>query len=254
MIGGEYRLIYFSPDPFLGGRIPVAALMRTAQGIKAVSADSLPGAQCTGGPHMAFLLRTAVQTIDDDARSIDELPPSLGPHFSLAGDVRSIPAKIAKPDEWLAKLLSAHHAESKLGSKGITAGTEGRKLLEIWGVGDLVRNKFAPDKTMLPKFSGLLHPVTHFVLGKHLLLLEPISSRMQRSRVIDINVRFGAYKQALQQEPIGVQYKFISYVLPGASLKVRDLDATSLTFADEVIDAQDVGGCKQLVREIRAAA
>lgn len=249
---GEYRIVYFSPDPFVGGRIAVAALMRTRDGVRAVSSRSLPSAECTGGADVNMLLRTAVRSMEAPL-SLGELPTGIGPHFSLAPDIRSIPAKIAKPEEWLAGLLS-HRTNDAANPQGPKASTEGRKFLEMQGVDEYVKNRFTPNQSILSKFSGRLPAVTHYVLGKQLLLMEPISARMPQSRIIDINTRFGAYKQAFQQDPSSISCRLISYVLPGAARKDREVDISSLTFADDVFEADNAGSCKRFVEQIRAAA
>lgn len=90
----EYRLIYFTPDPFLGGRIPVGAIVRTGDvGITLVASNG----HAVQGKDAKFLVRT---TLRDNAS--EGIGPwlNIGPHFTL-GETRSVPSGIESAEAWL---------------------------------------------------------------------------------------------------------------------------------------------------------
>jgi hypothetical protein len=247
---GEYRVIYFSPDPFLGARIPVAALLRTDDGVKAVVPKA--AIETAADPNATFLLRLGLRNLSG-GRDIDILPPSLGPHFSLAAHVRDVPAKVDRPDLWLEKQLSTPGGTGI--KRGLRVATEGRRFLEHWGVADKVQNSFAPSPQLLARYVGRLEHITHYVLGRQLLLMEPIPARPTKQKVLEVNTRFGAYRHALDAEKSAIEWSLVSYVLPGkADAAQRREVAAKISFADAVIDAANEGECHALVERIRKAA
>ena len=106
MTAAEYKFVYFSPDPFVGSKIPVAALLRTSRGVQAVAPTVPLNAARVGGGDVEFPIRAAMRNLERST-NLEQLPLSLGPHFTLASDTRTIPSKIEEPDAWLASILSA---------------------------------------------------------------------------------------------------------------------------------------------------
>lgn len=100
----EYRLVYFSPDPFLGSRVAVAALLRTAHGVQAVMPSKRLDPASFGGEDAECLVEAALRNLMA-AASLDGLPSGLGPHFTLASELRTIPSEIEEPAAWLAAVL-----------------------------------------------------------------------------------------------------------------------------------------------------
>lgn len=255
MTAAEYKFVYFSPDPFVGAKIPVAALLRTSKGVQAVAAKAL-NTSCIGGSDVEFLVRAALRNLER-ATDLDQLPLSVGPHFTLASDVRTIPAKIEAPSAWLASVL-----ETRPGSTAITvpvhrvkAATEGRRFLQHVGVSEYVSDRFKPHANVLSNFAERLEPITHYVLGRELLLLEPLPVTASKARLIQINTRFGAYRQALQKQPPDFPWRLISYVLPRDSARKASDDLESrVAFADAVWNTADPEQRNALVHEIQNAA
>ncbi len=96
----DYRIIYFTPDPFLGGRIPVGAYVDTGEDVIVVKSNG----HALKGPEAKLLVRSALRDIA--AADVHRLPTGVGPHFSL-GEFRSVPSGIEDPAAWLQGLLDA---------------------------------------------------------------------------------------------------------------------------------------------------
>ena len=60
----QYRLVHFVPDPFLGGRVPIAALLRTPDGVQVVRVPHLPGPHCLGGRARAATVQLVVEDLE----------------------------------------------------------------------------------------------------------------------------------------------------------------------------------------------
>jgi hypothetical protein len=251
MTAAEYKFVYFSPDPFIGSKVPVAALLRTSEGVQAVPANTL-NAACIGGSDVEFLVRAALRNLER-ATNLDQLPLSLGPHFTLASDVRTIPSKVGEPGAWLASVLAPPPASRP--KRGPRVASEGRELFQRWGVSSYVSDHFRPRGNVLSMFAERLEPITHYVFGRELLLLEPIPVTASKDKIIKISTRFGAYRQALEKQPPDLPWRLISYVLPPKdSKRVCDGLEARVAFADAVLNTSDPEQRHALVQEIQTAA
>jgi hypothetical protein len=94
----EYRIIYFTPDPFLGGRVPVGAYVNTGEDVIVVKSNG----HAVEGADAKFLVRSALRDIA--AADVHRLPTSVGPHFTL-GEFRNVPSGVGDPSAWLQGLL-----------------------------------------------------------------------------------------------------------------------------------------------------
>lgn len=95
----DYRIIYFTPDPFLGGRIPVGAYVSTGVDVLVVQSNG----HAVKGAEAKLLVRSALRDIAASDQ-VSHLPTSVGPHFTL-GEFRTVPAGIEDPCAWLQGLL-----------------------------------------------------------------------------------------------------------------------------------------------------
>lgn len=57
-----------------------------------------------GGEDAEFLVEVALRNLMA-ATNLDGLPSGLGPHFTLASELRTIPSEIEEPAAWLAAVL-----------------------------------------------------------------------------------------------------------------------------------------------------
>jgi hypothetical protein len=96
----EYRIIYFTPDPFLGGRIPVGAYVSTGEDVIVMKSDC----RAVNGPQAKLLVRSALRDIA--AAGVHRLPTGVGPHFTL-GECRTVPSGVESAEVWLKALLDA---------------------------------------------------------------------------------------------------------------------------------------------------
>lgn len=97
----QYRIVHFVPQPFLGGRIPVAALVRHDGFTRLVAADRQPDANSVGGVAQAATLRVLLRTLE--GASFDDLPPTAGPHAVL-DEPRGIPDSV-DPFTWVSSFV-----------------------------------------------------------------------------------------------------------------------------------------------------
>lgn len=250
----EYRFVYFSPDPFIGSKIPVAALLRTSHGVSAVAPSKPLNPACLGGSDVDFLLRAAFRNLET-ASDLNQLPFSLGPHFTLASNVRMVPSKIEDATAWLASMLAPQTPTVSRQKKAPRVATEGRQFLQRYGVSQYVADRFKPKANVLSKFAERLETITHYVLGRELLLLEPIPFAASKERIIQINTRFGAYRQALREQPPEFPCALISYVLPpkGEKESPGGLEGR-VAFADAIMDTRDPAQRQTFVDRIQHAA
>ncbi len=98
----HYRLVHFTIDPFLGDRIAIAALVSSDGVLTVVPLPSPHGWTCLGGAAVSLMKRGLEEL--KGATSIDRLPVSMGPSFSL-WDKREIPPSFGEPVAWVRKAL-----------------------------------------------------------------------------------------------------------------------------------------------------
>lgn len=86
----SYRLVYFVPDPFLGGRIPIAALVEEEGAVQVVRMPRLPCPDCLGGAAAASIVKMSLMDLEE-VTALDERPEGLGPQVEI-GEAREVPA------------------------------------------------------------------------------------------------------------------------------------------------------------------
>lgn len=104
MNAATFRIVHFVPDPFLGGRVPIAALVQSDGRLTVVRVPHLPGPACLGRESAAAAMRLALEDLER-LRSFEHLPASMGPQVVL-GEVREVPLHVDDPVGWVARALS----------------------------------------------------------------------------------------------------------------------------------------------------
>ncbi len=247
----RYKLIYFVPDPFTMGRIPVGALVEDGGRVEPVIAAHLPGADCLGGQKSAALLRMIVRDLSQVTSF--ELPRSISPHAKLDSE-QTLPSQIENACAWVKKHVlpckPGHlegQKEEKLHDPLVRRATIGYTFFQNWRVHQHVRRTFKPGRdwdNWLEGGQDVLEPVSHWVAGKQeILLMEPIVPEDLHHRVDDavkdISRRFLSYRGYVEKHrPEGDRRgQLVAYILPGLSRDLRVKAFAKLDRAsDEVVD------------------
>jgi hypothetical protein len=99
-MSAEFRIVHFISDPFLGARIPVAALLRDRTNVvRVVRAQRLPAPECLGGPKYAAALGMVLECLGS-APAFDRLPQPVGP-FATMGEPLTVPDGVHDAAKWL---------------------------------------------------------------------------------------------------------------------------------------------------------
>ena len=93
-----FRVVTYVPDPFIGSRVPIAALVSASGSVVVLPATRLPCAACLGGESALELVRDVLATLARGT-AFDRLPSSVGPQVAL-GDVYEVPDATA-PVSWV---------------------------------------------------------------------------------------------------------------------------------------------------------
>ncbi len=247
----RYKLIYFVPDPFTMGRIPVGALVEDGGRVESVIASHLPGAECLGGQKSAALLRMIVRDLSQVTSF--ELPRSISPHARLDSE-NELPSQIDNACAWVKKHVLPckpgqleGQKEEKLHDPLVRRATIGYQFFENWRVHKHVNRTFKPGRDWNNWLEGardVLEPISHWVGGKQeILLMEPIVPEDLHHRVDDevkdIARRFLTYRGYVEKHrPDGDRRgKLVAYILPGLSRALRTKAFSKLDVAsDEVVD------------------
>jgi hypothetical protein len=256
MTSARYRLIHFVPDPFLGGRVPVGAMVQAGGLVTVLPVKHVPGAACLGSPARA----AAASMLVDELASVsafDSLPVSLGPQAVL--DLpREVPAGV-DPRMWVEKALLEPLAVESSGVRQTPPhrATFGFRFLENYGLKPWVQKSFKPGRSVpgLWPNARVLGTVSHYVVGAHeVMLMEPLlpSRPGVNDELKHVAQLFGAYRTAIAKEPRGLDAKFVAYVLAGGSDALRSsLSATLRDFADDVVDTTNVDKRVAFVTRVR---
>lgn len=247
----RYKLIYFVPDPFTMGRIPVGALVEDGPRVESVIASHLPGAECLGGHKSAALLRMIVRDLAHVTTF--ELPRSISPHAKLDLE-QTLAPQIENPIAWVKQHVLPCKPkqidglqDEKLRDPLVRRATIGYKFFQNWRVHQHVRRTFKPGRdwdNWLEGGKDVLEPISHWVAGEQeILLMEPIVPEDLHHRVDDevkdISRRFLTYRGYVEKHrPDGNRRgRLVAYILPGVSRELRVRAFARLDVAsDEVVD------------------
>lgn len=228
MTAAEYRVVHFIPNPVSGARVAVAALLRAEGGIRVLSPEHHPGAECLGSSRAVNLLR-AVRPQLERMEDFGILPESLGPLFQL-GHVQQVPVTQDMEAE-LRRLLFPIVTRPKV-QRGPQRARQGVNWLQRNGVSlDWIRRGFRPADVGLESKAKI---ATHFVKGNAgLLLMEPIvAAARSRSEVLSAielaTTRLRGADHVLNSAGFKNERGFVAYLLPGSSEDAADVARRAL--------------------------
>lgn len=247
----RYKLIYFVPDPFSGGQIPIGALVEDNSRVEAVIPSHLPGAECLGSLKSAALMRMIIRDLNLVTKF--ELPRCISPHAKLDSE-HILPAQIKDPFAWVQKHilprkpdLTEGQKEQKLHDPIVRRATIGYRFFQNWCVHHHVRQTFKPGRdwdSWLKSGRDVLEPISHWVAGKQeILLMEPIVPEDAHHKFEDetrkVAQRFLSYRGYFDKNrpEAGRQGQLVAYILPGISRDLRTKAFAKLGVAsDEIVD------------------
>ncbi len=255
----EYRVIHFVPDPFIGTRFAVGALVRDGTTITFEKAQHIPAAPCLGGDAVLATLEAILRDMDDASLTFATLPESIGPHASL-DTTRQVPVGVRYPLAWVREHVLPRPSDVRtIPEPRAQRATEGFRFFETWGLAGYVRKQFRPP----PTWTGLGHgaealpPISHWVDGMNrLLLLEPIvlTRPSADAEVNDVARDFGMYRYALTKfNGSTPNLELLAYVLHGGSRQRRaEAIGRVAPFAHRVVDLASDPERKRFAEEIRS--
>ncbi len=255
-MNARYRLVHFVPDPFLGGRVPVAALIESGERVTLRRFSHLPDIGCVGGSRAASVMQMALEDIEADRR-FDHLPAGAGPHAVL-DSVLEVPADIADPVAWVETHVLKSPDTVRRAHRSPTRLAYGKAFLRTHHVDGYVKPRFRPTHRpeMLFKQAAPLTAVTQYVEGgAQILLLEPLAPtraefRQDVSRVCEL---FGAYGHLLTKSPPqGLKLRLIVYVLAGGDAARRAAGIEKVSDFAEVVDTELPTPAAAFVNEVRS--
>jgi hypothetical protein len=248
----RFQIVHYVPNLFLGGRVPVAAIVHHDEGKHRVlvRAEFQPDIQCLGGQKQLVALNRALARIEKEPYGASSA--ALGPHIEV-DELRPVPHGVeAVP--WLRERVLPRAVRAD-GARGPTRATHGYNWLAVQGVARHVHKRFRPDKPNVPKISQLenknLKPISHWTAGSNrLLLMEPIvPDDLRQDPVEDIATVFGAYRYHLRDEP---SVTLAVYMLEGGSEGARVHTHRALTTAaHRVFDTTQPDQRAELIQRVR---
>jgi hypothetical protein len=256
----KYRLVHFLPDPFSGARVPIAALVSGASGLKIARASHLPGAACLGSPEKEFALGYVLESLER-ARTLDDLPVEVGPQ-AILGPITSVPSGVTNPTAWVQEFVLPHIAtrQTSTAPRSTKRHTRGFRFFEEWKVAQWVGKHFHPEKEWADLFSARsvgLEPVSHWAGSgqDQLLLMEPIlPGRVQRDADVKaVFNRLAGYQVFLASGPEEIRKRtdVCIYVLPGAEEHRGAVISAFDTLKARVVDTENTPQRDALLDEIR---
>jgi hypothetical protein len=289
-MSAEFRIVHFVSDPFLGARIPVAALLRDhANVVRVVRAQRLPAPECLGGPKHAAALRMILDALDsapafdrlpqavevvaqlqygleDSAPAFDRLPQAVGP-FATMAEPRAVPDDVPAPAKW----LGSHVLPTPITAD--VAGRErepkrarvGYRFFQSWDLHGYVKKRFKLEERWSAVFRGehgdssslaSIDSISHWVEGSSkLLLMEPlIPGRSSFSRDLHGVARsFSAFRYHLERLEPKKDVSLVAYMLSSQNRERRTEAITSLRdIAHEIVDLSDTASQQHFVHQVRA--
>jgi hypothetical protein len=208
-----FRTVYFRPRLALDWKIPVAALVKTPQGLTQLQADVIPDPRCLGSVASHCVLKFGLDKVAS-TNDWHQLPPSVGPHFEL-GEPRPMP-DVPDPIAWVkSKTLPDREigdGEKHLGPPNLKsiAWTH----LSTWNASRYVEKNLKRGKIEEAELVPESISITHYVRGSNkVLLLEPISLIQSPATIVKkVFLRFSTYLYNWDRS--GREPEAIAYVLP----------------------------------------
>jgi hypothetical protein len=260
VIPATYRVVFYTPDPVLGTRLAVGAIVTVGGRDVFVASPSLPTATALGGPRRHQLLGALL--CDLRAGLGLTMVGRLSGHLTT-GPAVAVPAGVADPPTWVeTHVLSRALEGPRKTGEGRRVGTVTARLREL-EIDDVVRRKFQPARD-LPEWlrrnaePGALPTVAQFVPGQlALVLLEPIvpDRANAQKQVAQAVQRFAAYRVFAEAERATLdQVQCVAYLVGGGDRERKRTLKGELTFAaHDVLDVDSPNDATRLVRIVREA-
>lgn len=260
MIPTTYRVVFYTPDPVLGTRLAVGAIVTVGGRDLFVASPSLPTATALGGPRRHQLLGALL----GDLRAGLGLTAvgRVSGHLTT-GPAVAVPASVADPPTWVeAHVLSRAVEGPRKTGEGRRMGPVTACLRDL-EIDEIVRRNFRPARD-LPEWlrrntdPGALPSVAQFVPGQSsLVLLEPIvSERANAQKLVAQAVqRFATYRLFAEAErATSDQVRCVAYMVGGGDRDRRRTLERELAFAaNDVLDVDSPNDATRLVRIVRDA-
>lgn len=235
----SYRVVHFTPDPFVEARFPLGAVVQDAEGrVQVVQAKRLPSADCLGDAQLAYLAERLRGHLDS-ITSIDALPPIFGPYTEL-GRRYELPVEVRDPVLWVRGLfqpmlstpdtllaqVGAHLSEpawpaafdtaqqalqrraAKVALEAVAPTPRTPIALRVFAdrpAARYIRRNFKPAQDWggwLGQQAQYLNEVSYWVQGvDEVLLMEPVvpGKRTFERDLKDITTKFLAYRGLMEQ-------------------------------------------------------
>lgn len=212
-MNARFRVIHFVPDPFSGGRVPIAALVDLGGRVQVAFAESKWERLL---PANARLVAKLIRESLGARASFDDLPSSSGPHAVL-GEVRAVPAEVKEPVQWVRGAIFGLGEEVRLEVKPTERRQQaGLRLLASWKVDQWVKRRYRPTEDS-NRYAKVLPEISQYVMSKAgLLLMEPVlvSQPHFSNQLQHIGTSFLAWHHSLEKAR-GDSFRptFYAYVL-----------------------------------------
>jgi hypothetical protein len=256
----RYRLIHFTPDPFISARVPIGAIIEDRAGISVLQAPRLPDAGCLGGQSEWAMLHLLLEDLHQ-ITSIDALPSCMGPH-AILDDIYLVPNKVENVAHWVsANVLPGKPKQAPSGMKRAERrATTGYRCFEQFRVSKFVKKTFRPNidgRDLFPSAGArILDTIAHWVSSQNdLLLMEPIVPESNSHHVLEdsklVAKRFMEYKHVIGK-PTQCHTSLNAYLAPGIDKEHKRLARENLEIsADDIFDLDHERDRTRLINRIR---
>ena len=264
------HIVHYSPDPFTGWKIPVGAYVRVGDSWEFVVAKSLPGPSCLGGHGHAANMRLYLAALEN-SQTPDEIGMKGGPNVFL-GRESQMPMDLEDPSGWVqdhilpGKSRMTWHKNKKTSTGTRRRSSFGKTFFRNQGLEKVVQPTWEPKREgagWLDGYDGVLSPVTHWVQGDRLLLMEPLAPLQKASlehQAQEISNKYIAYQWAFdrareQHLPIPDHLReptYFGYLLQGPGTKKAKRSALKmLRQVGTAVDTADRTERDRFITEIR---
>lgn len=254
-----YRLVHFTPDPFIGARFPLGAIVVDASGVVRVAkVRTLPSA-CPGDRRLVVAVQR-VQARLEALTTADELPAVFGPYTTLA-EACAVPARVTDPLNWVEAMLNPPPSPNRrfVAPHGAHRASLGFRFFETWRVDRYVHKTFHPSSDWegrLERHAAGLPELSHWVGGRdEVLLMEPVVPTRSHfeHELKEVAVKIGAYRYALEDADAGSHGHLTVYLTAGGHPDRRASARDALApFAHAVVDTDDEGQRIAFIERIRS--
>lgn len=251
----RFRIVHFLPDPFSGMRVPVAALVQGAGGVRVVRAPHTAGPGCVGGLATWHNMQGLVHGLDA-VKEFDRLPMSMGPHVLL--DVqREVPALVEDPESWVAKFILPQRPLDPDDAREAPPPSPRRESLgyaffRTWHVERYVLRQFKGETLGIQdEYAGT---ISHAVIGSdEFMLMEPVLGRRpdMHKQLEEISKTFLAWEKLLERMQARRKPRFVAYMFSTPQTTVREAKLFLDVAEAEVIDVEIPNERDRFISDIR---